>query len=365
MKLLIVTQKVNEDDPILGFFHRWIIELAKHFEFVTVICLEEGRHELPVNVKVLSLGKEKGASRLSQMARFYSHIFNERKNYDAVFVHMNPIYVVLAGWFWKLSNKKVALWYTHKAVDMKLRIAERFSDVIFTAAKESFTLKTKKLMVVGHGINVAMYANELRTKIIGSEPIAIVGVGRITPIKNCDTLVETARILKERWVLKGGGGKRFTVTFIGSPITEGDKEYSEKVKGLVEKYDLGEIVSFIGDVNPSDMPAKYAAADVTVNLTPTGGLDKVVLESMAAGVPAFTSNEAFIDYLEPYADKLIFKERNANDLAGKVVGLFDRIGTSDDPKAIGGYLRSVVLNKADVTMLIGVISGKLTSWKDR
>jgi hypothetical protein len=60
MKLLIITQKVDINDPILGFFHRWIEEFAKHCEKITVICLYKGTYNLPNNVKVLSLGKEEG-----------------------------------------------------------------------------------------------------------------------------------------------------------------------------------------------------------------------------------------------------------------------------------------------------------------
>ena len=59
MRLLIVTQKVDREDDLLGFFHQWIIEFAKHCESVTVICLEEGSHRLPSNVRVFSLGKER------------------------------------------------------------------------------------------------------------------------------------------------------------------------------------------------------------------------------------------------------------------------------------------------------------------
>ena len=32
MNLLLITQKIDKDDPILGFFHRWVEEFAKHFE---------------------------------------------------------------------------------------------------------------------------------------------------------------------------------------------------------------------------------------------------------------------------------------------------------------------------------------------
>ena len=113
MKLLIITQKVNKNDPVLGFFHRWIIEFAKYFEFVTVICLEMGEYDLPDNVKVLSLGKEERQSRLQYLIQFYWYARHERKNYDAVFVHMNQEYLILAGWLWRLVGKKVTMWRNH------------------------------------------------------------------------------------------------------------------------------------------------------------------------------------------------------------------------------------------------------------
>ena len=39
-KLLIVTQAVDTEEPALGFFVRWIEELAKRVESVEVICLK-------------------------------------------------------------------------------------------------------------------------------------------------------------------------------------------------------------------------------------------------------------------------------------------------------------------------------------
>ena len=37
IKLLIITQKVDRNDDVLGFFHGWITEFAKHVEEVTVL----------------------------------------------------------------------------------------------------------------------------------------------------------------------------------------------------------------------------------------------------------------------------------------------------------------------------------------
>ena len=147
MKLLILTQKVNKNDAILGFFHRWIEEFSKHCDKLTVICLKKGEYDLPDNVKVLSLGKEGGVSRLKYIFRLYKYIWQERKNYDFVFVHMNVEYVVLCGILCKLLRKKIGLWYMHKSVTWKLRLAEKLSNTIFTATKESFRLKSDKLKI--------------------------------------------------------------------------------------------------------------------------------------------------------------------------------------------------------------------------
>ena len=82
MKLLICTQVVDKNHPILGFFHRWIEEFAKHCDTVEVICLFEGEHTLPANVHVHSLGKEEGKNRLKYLIRFYAYIWNLRNEYD-------------------------------------------------------------------------------------------------------------------------------------------------------------------------------------------------------------------------------------------------------------------------------------------
>jgi len=173
MKLLILTQTIDTADPVLGFFVRWVEEFSKHVKSVEVICLCEGKYSLPANVRVHSLGKEceehnaqheaaRFARRLVLRAkyafRFLSIVWRLRHSYDSVFVHMNPEYLVLAGWFWRLLGKHISLWYTHKKVDMKLRIAVLFVQVVFTASQESFRLKTKKLKIVGHGIDMVQFA---------------------------------------------------------------------------------------------------------------------------------------------------------------------------------------------------------------
>src|ERR1041385_8548279 len=114
MRLLVTTQAVDLNDPVLGFFHRWIEELAKHYEHVHVICLKEGEQRLPSNVSVHSLGKEQGRSRVKYLVLFYRYIWTLRNEYDAVFVHMNQEYVLLGWKLWFLLGKRIVLWRNHK-----------------------------------------------------------------------------------------------------------------------------------------------------------------------------------------------------------------------------------------------------------
>src|SRR3972149_5992145 len=101
MKLLFITQKVDKNDDVLGVYHRWIEELAKKAERIHVICLYKGRVEMPGNVEAHSLGKElpglprrglikAGRSRLRYLWNFFRLIWKLRREYDVVFVHMNP-----------------------------------------------------------------------------------------------------------------------------------------------------------------------------------------------------------------------------------------------------------------------------------
>lgn len=278
-----MTQKVDQDDQNLGFFHRWIIEFAKHCESVIIICLEKGAHELPANVKVLSLGKEGNKSRGRYLLNFYRYIFQERKNYDAVFVHMNPIYVVLGGIVWKMLGKKISLWYTHKSVDLKLRIAEKFAHRIFTASPESFRLASKKVKIVGHGIDVDLFAP---AKDVGQQGSRIVSVGRISPVKNQLAMIQAFELARSH-------GYQGTLNIIGGAITVDDILYKKELEEYVSLHNLQNEVFFKGGVRPRDVISVYQQADLFINLSLTGSMDKAVLEAMACGLKILTSNEAF------------------------------------------------------------------------
>jgi glycosyltransferase involved in cell wall biosynthesis len=347
MRLLILTQKVDSTDAILGFFHAWLLEFAKYFEKVTVVCLYQGEHNLPQNVTVLSLGKEKGTSRLKYILNFYRYIWREKDNYDTVFVHMNPIYVVLGGLFWRFWGKKIGLWYTHKSVDLKLYIATFFANIIFSASHESFKIKTHKLHVLGHGIDLSLFDTKDSLNQI-SDKVKILHVGRITPIKNLEVLVEALSILK-----KGGAG--YEVILAGAPATKEDESYKLKLEKQIEKLGLQNEVKFLGNVRQAQLPPLYKNSHLGVNLAPTGGIDKAVLESLISGVPVFVSNLAFREYLHPYENIFIFKEGDAQDLVGKIMSYL----SNKDKEEVSNFLKNKTIENSSLENLIKKIAGLL------
>lgn len=344
MKLLICTQAVDKNDPALGFFHRWIEELAGRWGRVMVICLYEGAYALPANVTVLSLGKESRAPRLKYLWRFYRFIITYCRQYDVVLVHMNPEYLVLGGWWWKLLGKKTGLWYSHKSITMGLRIAVAFADTVFTTAAKSVTFKSRKLRVMGHGIEVERYRCAVRME--NTKPI-ILTVGRVTKIKHCETLIEASSLLKKE-------GFPCQSVIAGGPVNDGDRMYEKELRALAKKMEVVDTVEFTGPLPLEELSARYCRADISVNMVPTGGLDKSVLEGMAAGNLVISSNEVFREHFGAYADRLIFKTGDAKELAKKISALW----RAPDREAVRNFL----LKKAaefDVQLFIERLSAEL------
>ena len=273
MKLLIITQVVDTEDSYLGFFVRWIEEFAKHTKRVEVICLREGKHSLPANVRVHSLGKETGVSRVKYVLNFYRYIWNLRHDYDAVFVHMNSEYVVLGGLFWRLWGKRIALWYTHKSVDSKLRVATFFTDTVFTASKESFRLATRKLRIMGHGIDVDFFHPGQKVP-RGS---AALSAGRLSPTKRHDLIISAAEHFPNDVRIAGEG-----------------PEWNH-LENLAERLSLASRVHFLGVQTQEQLREEYRRAGVFVHASETGSLDKVVLEALACGLPVITTAATLAD----------------------------------------------------------------------
>ena len=347
MRLLICTQAVDRDDPTLGFFHRWLEEFAKHCESITVICLQKGVYSLPNNITVYSLGKERGrVSHLRYALRFWKILFRIRGSYDAIFVHMNPEYVLLGGWWWRLTGKSFGFWYVHKSVNFRLRVATLFSNYVFTASKESFRLASRKVLVMGHGIDV----ERARPRIPKTNTVRLITSGRVTAIKHLEVILEAFLLLKKK-------GIPSSCTIFGAPITENDSAYQKTLfKLLTDANEKPETV-FFGAVPHDQLPEFRAAADYFLHASDTGSLDKSVLDAAVSGVLPLSSSEAYKELFGAYESVLAYPKGDSQALAERIIALEAMLEEKREEMRKTLYLR--VIEKYSLASLIPNILARL------
>lgn len=335
MKLVFVTRKVDRGDPLTGFVFGWIAGLAKNLDYLYVICQEKGDTSgLPDNVEVHSFGKEKGYGKMKQGYRLLVLGFRLGNRADGFFVHMHPIYAIIAFLPAKIFGKKLVLWYTHKSVDLKLRVAHFLVDEILTASKDSFRLPSRKVKIVGHGIDLEKFyplphslptsGREVKAGFfplggggeVGGTKFRILSIGRISPVKDYETLIKAVEILVNKKNIKD-----LDVQIFGNVGLAKHQSYLESLVKFVENAELDDYIDFQAGVAYDYVPQILAEADLLVNLSETGSLDKNVLEAAACGRLVLTSNDAFVGPLQKISADLIFKRDQPVDLAEKIVKL--------------------------------------------
>lgn len=340
MRLLIVTQAVDARDPVLGFFVRWIEEFAKRYERIEVICLKEGEHALPANVRVHSLGKPRFAkasqgtgARFRYVYRFLKLVWELRHNYDAVFVHMNQEYLLIAGWLWKLLGKRMYMWRNHYAGSLLTDLAAAFCTNVFCTSKYSYTAKYAKTVLMPVGIDTTFFAPA------GNRvPRSILFLARIAPAKRPDVLIEALGILATQNV-------DFTASLYGDAAPR-DQGYLEQLKLRALALGLSSHAEFKGAVDSRETPAVYSAHEICVNVSPSGMYDKTIFEAAACGALSLTSNQNLSGLVD---GRLLFTEGDAADLAQKLAQLLRM--REEEKHALRTQLQTLVAERHSLRLL--------------
>lgn len=316
MKLIVIVQKIDINDDNLSFFHRMLEKFGERLKVVYAVCLSEGEHCLPDNIKVFSLGKERGYSKIRQLFRLQKFLFAHLRQVNGVYVHMGSVFAIASFPLAKLFNKKLVLWYAHGALPWKLKITEKLVDGIVTSSVDGCRLKSKKIKALGQGIDTEFFqpSSEARPpRVTGLQRFRLLYAARFVPVKGHATLIEAINILVNQRNIND-----IKLRIMGTPLVESEKEYLAGLKEQVAKYKLDNYVEFFAGAPHAKMPEYYREADLFVNPSSTGSLDKVVLEAMASGCLVLTCNEAYKKILQ---NKYLFERDNALDLADKIASV--------------------------------------------
>jgi len=337
MNLLLFNLKTDADADTQGFTTRWIAAIAndERVEQVVVLTMYAGRIDVPENVRVLSVGRESGYSKFRRFFRFYRLLFGVlcRHRIDACFSHMTPIFSVMAGPVLRILRIPLVTWFAHPSLTWKLKLAHRLSVRMVTSVPSAYPYRHDKLVVIGQGIDTNLFSPDQTPE---DEPPMVLCVGRLSPVKGHDVLLDAIEILQ---------GRRETalrVLMLGNiPDAKEHRSYVSDLRNRICRPPLLSIAE-IGDPVPNHaLPSWYRRCAAHVNLTPSGFGDKVALEAMACGRPCLVCNEGFRETLGTYGDRLLFEHGNPTDLAEKLEWCLSL--PSDEREKIGAYLRQRVM----------------------
>jgi glycosyltransferase involved in cell wall biosynthesis len=113
---------------------------------------------------------------------------------------------------------------------------------------------------------------------------------------------------------------------------------------------LNEVVEFSGALPHERIVEVYQRADVMLNTSKTGSIDKAVLEAMACALPVVTSNEAFRVMLAPWGDLLAVPPDSPDALASSLRRI--QVMPPEERAALGRGLREIVVREHSLDALV-------------
>jgi glycosyltransferase involved in cell wall biosynthesis len=333
-KIVFVTQQLDPAEPTLGAAVGLVRALAAEVDEVVVLALRGDASALPPNARLRTFGAR---TRAGRGARFTFALARElRPRPMAVVAHMSPIYAVLAAPVVRPLGVRVLLWFTHWRRSALLLMAERSCNAVLSVDRTSFPLPSRKLVPIGHGIDVDEFACVDRSQ--HGPPLHVVAVGRTSEAKGLGVIAEGVRIARDR-------GVDVDLEMRGPSLTDAERRH---------RADLG----IVQDPVPrTEMPALLARADVLVNNMRAGAPDKVVYEAGATCLPVLASNPSLFDLV---SEELRFGRESPDELADRLEWLAG-LGVAERT-ALGRRLRARVeeahSTKTWAAAVVAVASGR-------
>lgn len=280
-------------------------------------------HSLSRNVKVTFNGNRMSTPLPTSYRKLRS--FLAREKFDVLHVQMPyspflahriilaaPKQAVVVGTFHIMPNTNVEFIANRTLGVMLKRSLKRF-DACFAVsdAAQAFMLQTfkTKATVLPNVVDRARFAVAVPREEYSDKKLTIMFLGRLVQRKGCQTLLEAARILKQKNNLPP---YRIVVCGKGPLDTA--------LKQLVREELLEDLVSFTGFISEEDKPSYVASADIMA-FPSLGGesFGIVLLEAMASERPVVLAadNSGYHSVLGPNPD-LLFPPGDQYELAKKL-----------------------------------------------
>jgi glycosyltransferase involved in cell wall biosynthesis len=288
MRLLLFNLRTDAEDGVLGFTTDWINALAERCESIHVVSTEIGTIRVRSNVTVSGVGKERGLGKLRLFLNLYraTWVILRTQRIDACFAHMNFLFPLLTSPLLKLFRLPIVIWYAHGAIPALLRPATLVADRIVASSPSGFRLRTRKLRIIGQGIDTKRFVPASDRPADGF--FRLLTLGRISRVKRLEIVIDAIQQLYVE-----APELDIRCDLVGDPLTDDGRLYQQELAARIAGANLKDRVRLLPGVPFHRAHEVMAQADLFVNSGDTDSVDKTVLESLSCGVPVVTSNAAF------------------------------------------------------------------------
>lgn len=273
--LFLFNLEVDSQSRVLAAGLDWIIAFSEHCHKVIVFSTHVGEYKLPNNVTVIELsgpgflGKFRWFKNSTRALFMYLRTDGEK----IVFHHMSQYTVIFPGIFLRIFGARQGLWYAHAAKGITLYLAEKISNKTFTSAKGAFPIFSKKLTLLGQGVDTSKFSLAFQEN-NDSKREGIFSLGRINSVKNLEKLLETIPVKHVK-----------RIEFMGRLE---DKNYKLMIENLAKTKKLNLVIN---DSKPYNEIPLYLTKWSYYYCGTNTAVDKAAIEAAACGCIIISKNK--------------------------------------------------------------------------
>jgi glycosyltransferase involved in cell wall biosynthesis len=277
--LVVLNYCMDSSHPSLAHQISIVIRLASKFDHVIVITTSYSGEELPDNVHVKKISWRSRShlrNAFNLFLEFLKVYWKWRPNYT--FSHMAPLSSIVVAPLTRLFKIPHALWYAHAQKTKLLILAVSLVDVVLSSTRGSFPLETRKLTLIGQGVDSSIFARQSHAKV---SKFNFLYAGRMDASKNIESIVNVLAKLKSKY-------PEICLTLIGNGSS------------LIAKSFKKEWISTKDSVKHNLLPREFEKHGTFIHAF-IGSLDKVLVEAVMMKVPVISTNPEFISGFHSYS----------------------------------------------------------------
>jgi glycosyltransferase involved in cell wall biosynthesis len=303
------------------------LNLAKHHK--VIVITEEGNLNNLANIKIIvvskiSIPKIHG---LFKIIMYVNATYNNRNEYDAVYIRTFSLPELIAGIFAKKFLKKplfILIPGTWIFVSNRIKIkflryvfkkALEYSDNIITYSKLILPevsqligkIDDSKVVIIKNAVDSSRF---LPSDTNINENILF--VGRVHPLKRIEDIIKSISQVKTQF-------PNVKVNLIGNIES---KTYYYMLENLIKKLDCEQNVKFVGPVTNEQIVKHYQNSQIFVFMGKNEGIPRSILEAMACGNAVIAApNSGIPDVISDFKNGLLVKNGDHELLAKRIIEL--------------------------------------------